>query len=125
VSEQLHPDIIIFPSTFTFYSKKGSKVDISTFKKLEEKQQQSGLLQKDFCKQEGIKPAVFSYWKKKLKDSKATNPFIEIQKPKLEKSCFPLGKHLPFEYQTPLGSRLFIPQDFNEHSLKKLLRIVS
>ena len=99
-------------------------MDISTFEKLQAKQRKSELTQKDFCKQEGVNPAIFSYWKKKLKSAEPKNPFVEIRKPKMEDPDLLLEKHLPFEYQTISGSRLFIPQNFNESSLKKLLKLV-
>jgi len=99
-------------------------MDISTFKKLQEKQVQSKLTQKEFCKQEGFKPAIFSYWKKKFKISDSKNPFVELSQSTSELPKFSFKEALPFEYQLASGSRLFIPQNFDESSLKKLLRLV-
>lgn len=99
-------------------------MDISTFKKLQEKQAQSKFSQKEFCKKEGLKPAIFSYWKKKVKISESKNPFVELSKSISELPRPSFKETLPFEYQLASGSKLFIPQNFDESSLKKLLRLV-
>ena len=50
----------------------------SRFRQLITLQQDSGLTVKEFCSNEGIAPATFYYWHKKLRNSKEKKEFIPL-----------------------------------------------
>ncbi len=50
----------------------------SKFIELQKMQQESGLTVREFCSNEGIAPATFYYWLKKLQKEKQTKGFIPL-----------------------------------------------
>ena len=50
----------------------------SRFQELISLQEDSGLTVREFCSNEGIAPATFYYWRKKLKNSKGKKDFIPL-----------------------------------------------
>ena len=50
----------------------------SRFLELISLQQDSGLTVREFCSNEGIAPATFYYWRKKLQNSKGKKDFIPL-----------------------------------------------
>ena len=62
----------------------------SRFRELVSLQEDSGLTVREFCSHEGIAPATFYYWRKKLKNSKGKKDFIPLIV-KAPVSSMPLG----------------------------------
>jgi Transposase len=50
----------------------------SKFHELQTRWQESGLNVKEFCTNEGIAPATFYYWKKKIKENTRSKGFIPL-----------------------------------------------
>ncbi len=50
----------------------------SKFRELISLQQDSGLTVREFCSNEGIAPATYYYWRKKLRDRKGKKDFIPL-----------------------------------------------
>jgi hypothetical protein len=50
----------------------------SRYKELLDQQQESGLTIKEFCSNQGIAPATFHYWKRKLRKKPGRKEFIPL-----------------------------------------------
>ena len=91
-------------------------MDNKDFSQIIIKQQQSGLSQAEFCRQNNIKSPRFSYWKNKLQGkSVEQNDFVEFDSPSNIEN---------FQLKFSNGITLNIPDKFNDKCLSKILMAV-
>jgi len=102
----------------------------SKFLELHRRQQESGLTVKEFCSNEGIAPATFYYWKKKLVKNKSNKQnFIPLvvknNQPLSDQNCAALSQtgqtDTLLELVYPNGTRLRIKQDLDLTQLRSLI----
>ena len=82
----------------------------------------SGLLQKEFCRQQGIKFRLFTYHRTKLKKSKSSKS--KLLPLKIAKNKSLRDSLAPFSVLLPTGIKLLIPQDHDRKALRQLLDIL-
>ncbi len=97
-------------------------------------QQESNLSVIEFCHNQGIAPATYYYWRKKLKQNecvKSQSGFIPLMV-KENPSCLPVGNNNPikpsaeslhFELTYPNGVVLRMKNDLDLMSLKALIHL--
>jgi hypothetical protein len=110
---------------------------ISTFEKLFQEYQESGLNVKEFCSNQGFAPSTFYYWKKQLGKAPQHQPgsFVPlvfdsnlpvasrrtIQTP-VNTSGIP-GNHAPIEFVFPNGIKMIIRDKADMHLLKAIVHL--
>lgn len=105
------------------------------FRKLNQRQKESGLNIKDFCTNEGIAHSTFYYWRKKYNNSRDKNSFI----PLIINSTTQSSKHTAVHHQTsakqytpiynedlleivyPNDTRLRVKKDIDLNQLRALI----
>ena len=109
------------------------------FKELLRLQEDSGLTVKEFCKNEGLKPSTFYYWRKKLGTQSRKKDFISlvVQPPEASiaqsrkgtdiSTVCPSGKETGsdafFELTYPNGTLLRIRKDLDLSQLRALIHL--
>ena len=93
----------------------------SKFRELINLQQDSGLTVREFCSNEGIAPATYYYWRKKLRNHKGKKDFIPliIKSPGYNRTSSHRDNqsgqitedHALLEFVYPNGTRLRIKND--------------
>lgn len=110
---------------------------LSTFERLFQEYQESGLNVKDFCSNQGFAPSTFYYWKKQLGDAPRHQPgsFVPlvfgsnqlathrrtVQAP--AKSADTAGNHAPIEFVFPNGTKMVIKDNVDMHLLKAIVHL--
>jgi len=110
---------------------------LTTFKKLFQEYQESGLNVKDFCANQGFVPSTFYYWKKQLGEIAQGQPecFVPLvfdssqlatgrrtaQIP--EKSAGDTGIHAPIEFVFPNGTKMVIRDIVDMRLLKAIVHL--
>jgi len=110
---------------------------LSTFKKLFQEYQESGLNVKDFCSNQGLAPSSFYYWKKQLGEVPQHQPesFVPlvfgpnlavagrrpVQAP--QNSSGTSGNHAPIEFVFPNGTKMVIRDNVDMHLLKAIVHL--
>ncbi|MDA3822028.1 MAG: hypothetical protein PF450_05370 [Bacteroidales bacterium] len=87
----------------------------SRFQELISLQEDSGLTVREFCSNQGIAPATFYYWRKKLKNSKGKKDFIPLIV-KAPGSSMPAGYNKSSSYRANQSGQIT-----EDHSLLELV----
>ena len=111
----------------------------SRFYELIRLQQDSGLTVREFCSNEGIAPATYYYWRKKLQDRKGKKDFIPLIVKSSESSMSPCynrnssyranqSKQIAEDYTLlelvyPNGTMLRVKNDLDLAHLRALIRL--
>lgn len=110
---------------------------LSTFKRLFQEYQESGLNVQDFCSNQGFAPSTFYYWKKQLVESSHRQPerfvplVFDTNQPTIGKRTFqsPIksvnatGNHAPIEFVFPNGIKMVIRDNLDMRLLKVLVHL--
>ena len=110
------------------------RMTLSTFKRLFEAYQESGLNVRDFCANQDIAPSSFYYWKKKVEDTPQPPPdnFVPLvfdSKPSITSrrtitapiaSAGISSNNAPIEFVFPNGTKMI----FSDHVDMRLLKAV-
>lgn len=110
---------------------------LSSFRKLFQEYQESGLNVKDFCANQGFVPSTFYYWKKKLGETTQPQPerFVPlvfdtnqsaterrtVQTPM--KSSGVSGNNAPIEFVFPNGTKMVIRGNVDMTLLKAIVHL--
>lgn len=113
------------------------RMTLSTFEKLFQEYQESGLNVKDFCSNQGFAPSTFYYWKKQL--GEASRHQLESFVPLVFDSNLPVasrrtiqapinssgisGNHAPIEFVFPNGTKMMIRDKADMHLLKAIVHL--
>ena len=101
------------------------------YKELLDQQQESGLTIKEFCSNQGVAPATFHYWKKKLRKEHGKKQFIpllvkssemELTKGSTCSEIIPVKESL-FELVFPNGTILRVKQELDLTYLRALIHL--
>ena len=106
----------------------------SRFQELISLQQDSELTVREFCSNQGIAPATYYYWRKKLQNSKGKKDFIPLivkssessLTPGYNRNCSPglvAEDHALLELVYPNGTRLRIKNDLDLTHLRALIHL--
>lgn len=98
----------------------------SKFVELIARQKDSGLSIYHFCSNEGIAPATFYYWKKKLHPNRAGREFIPlvVKTAPTVADPRPQGDDMLFEIRYPNGISLRVKSDLDLGKLRALLSLL-
>jgi hypothetical protein len=91
---------------------------LDKFREILSEQRASGLTQRAYCEQVGMRVHVFAYWIAKLHRSRpADGPaFVQVA---TERS-----PSAPWECRLANGRAVMVPQDFEERPLRRLLAVL-
>jgi hypothetical protein len=94
------------------------------WRNLVSEQEKSGQRVAAYCRSREVPESHFYYWKRRLKQTAATPPFVEVQvaKPELRPSHSPLGSAI--EVRLSNGRSLLVAPSFDASHLGALLAVV-
>jgi hypothetical protein len=98
----------------------------SSYRKLIEEQEQSGLSVRDFCSNQGFAPATFYNWKKRLREKEAPQGFVPLvvrdkAVPVLENKQRNDNRSLEFTF--PNGTKLKLTGELDLSVLKAIIHL--
>jgi transposase-like protein len=110
----------------------------STFKRLYQEYQESGLSVKDFCSNQGFAPSTFYYWKKQVSAELQHQPerFVPFvfdsnlpvagsrPVPAAVNSSVSSGNPAPIEFVFPNGTKMVIRDKVDMHLLKAIVHLL-
>src|SRR5690554_2689299 len=113
------------------------RMTLSTFEKLFEEYQESGLNVKDFCANQDFAPSSFYYWKKKLEEALQHQPdrFVPLvfgsnqsvtsrrTVPTPITSADASGNHAPIEFVFPNGTKMVLRDNLDMRLLKTIVHL--
>ena len=89
------------------------------------RQKESGLSVRHFCSNEGIAPATFYYWKKKLNPKRIGREFIPLVVKTTQAAALPgYGDTMLFEIRYPNGIILCVKSDLDLEKLRALILLM-
>lgn len=113
------------------------RMTLSTFKRLFEAYQESGLNVRDFCTNQGFAPSSFYYWKKKIEDAPQSQPdnFVPLvfdsQPPVTSRRTItaPIASagissnNAPIEFVFPNGTKMLLRDNVDMPLLKAVVHL--
>jgi transposase-like protein len=110
---------------------------LSTFKRLFQEYQESGLNIKDFCSNQGLAPSTFYYWRNKLEETSQPQlaSFVplafESNQPSpnhrtaqsLMKIAHTSGNNAPVEFVFPNGTKMVLRDNIDMGLLKAIVHL--
>ncbi|MDC7218009.1 MAG: hypothetical protein PQJ28_03195 [Spirochaetales bacterium] len=109
---------------------------LSTFKRLYQEYQASGLNIKDFCANQGLAPSTFYYWRNKLEERSehqpgnfvplildSTQPSENNQPVRPMKNGQPLENNAGIELMFPNGTKMVLRDKIDMHLLKTIVHL--
>ncbi len=113
------------------------RMTLSTFKKLFQEYQESGLNIKDFCANQCLAPSTFYYWRNKLEETMQHRPknFIPLvfdsdQQARDDqtvqsslKSIHTSGDNAPIEFAFPNGTKMLLRDNIDMGLLKAIVHL--
>jgi transposase-like protein len=109
----------------------------STFTRLFQEYQKSGLNIKDFCANQSLAPSTFYYWRNKLEEPSKRQPtsFVPLKfdtnqpatdnktvQP-LMQSCHTPGNNAPVEFVFPNGTKMVLRDNIDMQLLKAIVHL--
>jgi len=98
----------------------------SSYRRLIEEQEQSGLSIRDFCSNQGFAPATFYNWKKKLREKDNPHGFVPIVIKEKVVSVIEDKQKIDdksFEFTFPNGTKLKFTGELNLSELKAIIHL--
>ena len=98
----------------------------SSYRKLIEEQEQSGLGVRDFCSNQGFAPATFYNWKKRLREKDTPQGFVPLV---LRDKSVPVIENKQriddrsFEFTFPNGTKLKLTGEIDLSMLKAIIHL--
>ena len=113
------------------------RMTLSTFKRLFQEYQESGLNVKDFCANQDFAPSSFYYWKRKLEETLQHQPerFVPLvfgsnqsatsrqTVPTTITSADGSGNHAPIEFVFPNGTKMMLRDKVDIPLLKAIVHL--
>ena len=110
---------------------------LTTFKRLYQEYQESGLNIKDFCANQGLAPSTFYYWRNKLEETSQHRPanFVPLvfdsNQPATDnqsaqppvKNDQPSGNNAPIELMFPNGTKMVLRDNIDMRFLKAIVHL--
>lgn len=94
---------------------------IDRWRRIADNWRKSGLSQRVFCQEQGVKLSTLHYWMKRIKDADGSpednQALVCISAPEMPSP----PAHIILE--TKNGLRIILPQDFQTHDLEKILAV--
>jgi transposase-like protein len=113
------------------------RMTLSTFKRLFQEYQESGLNIKDFCANQSLAPSTFYYWRNKLEETSPRQPasFVPLvfdsNQPATDNrtvqplvhSCHTTGNNAPIEFVFPNGTKMVLRDNIDMRLLKAIVHL--
>jgi transposase-like protein len=110
---------------------------LTTFKRLFQEYQESGLNIKDFCANQSLAPSTFYYWRNKLEETSQNRPenFVPVvfdsNQPATDKrtnqthmkSGPTSGDNAPIEFMFPNGTKMVLRDNIDMRLLKAIVHL--